>query len=98
MVNLYSICYIVYHFEEDCAQNHLVFQPTVRYFKVNIIANTNYISSWKSAECIKPPTTCDNSLTPSLNYYVNKVRVTFTGSCLKQTKISFTHEKLYQSK
>ena len=65
---------------------------------MNIIANTNYISSWKSkglsAESIKPPTTSDNSVTPELNYYGKKVRVTFTGSCLKQPKISYTHEKV----
>ena len=33
------------HFE-DSTQNYLVFQPIKRYFKV--IANTLYISSWKS--------------------------------------------------
>ena len=60
-----------------------------------MITNTNYISSWKSkglsAESIKPPTTSDNSLTPELNYYGTKTRVKFTGSCLKQPKISYTH-------
>ena len=65
---------------------------------MNIIANTNYISSWKSkglsAESIKPPTTSDNSLTPELNYYGTKTRVKFTGSCLKQSKISYTHGKV----
>ena len=58
-------------------------------------ANNDYISSWKSkglsAESIKPPTTSDNSLTPVLNYYGNKVRVKFTGSDLKQSKILYTH-------
>ena len=53
-------------FEEDGTQNYLVFQPLNKYFKV--IANTDYVSSWKSkglsAENIKPPTTSDNSLTP----------------------------------
>ena len=34
------------HFEEDGTQNYLVFQPINRYFK--LIANTLYISSWKS--------------------------------------------------
>ena len=34
------------HFEEDGIQNFLIFQPIRRYFK--IIANTKYISSWKS--------------------------------------------------
>ena len=83
------------HFE-DGSLNYLVFQPIIRYFKV--ITNTDYISSWKSkglsAESIKPPTTSDNSVTPKLNYYSNKVRVKFTGSCLKQPKISYTYEKV----
>ena len=81
------------HFEEDGTQNYLVFQPLNKYFKV--ITNTDYISSWKSkglsAESIKPPTTSDNSLTPTLSYYGTKTRVKFTGSCLKQPKISYTH-------
>ena len=54
------------HFEEDGTQNYLVFQPTIKYFKV--LANAKYISSWKSEELsdktIKPPATSDNSLTP----------------------------------
>ena len=81
------------HFEEDGTQNYLVFQPMYRYFKM--ITNTDYISSWKSkglsAESIKPPTTSDNSLTPVLNYYGTKTRVKFTGSCLQQPKLSYTH-------
>ena len=85
------------HFEEDGKQNYLIFQPIVRYFK--FINNTDYISSWKSkglsAETIKPPTTSDNSLTPTINYYyASKVRVKFTGSCLKQSVISYTHRKI----
>ena len=84
------------HFEEDGTQNYLVFQPIGRYFKV--VADTDYVSSWKSkglsAETIKPPTTSDNSLTPALSYYGTKTRVKFTGSCLKQSKISYTHGKV----
>ena len=57
----------------------LVFQPINRYFKV--IANTDYVSSWKckglSPETIKPPTTSDNSLTPALSYYDTKTRVNY---------------------
>ena len=78
------------HFEEDGTQNYLVFQPLNKYFKV--IANTDYVSSWKSkglsAETFKPPSTSYNSLTPSLSYYDTKTRVKFTGSCLKQSTIS----------
>ena len=84
------------HFDEDGSQNYSVFQPIIRYFK--LVANTDYVVSWKSkglsAESIKPPATSDNSLTPRLNYYSNKVRVKFTGSCLKQSAISYNHEKV----
>ena len=84
------------HFEEDGTQNYLVFQPINRCF--NVIANTDYVSSWKSkglsAKTIKPPTTSDNSLTPAVSYYGTKTRVKFTGSCLKQSKISYTHGKV----
>ena len=62
-----------------------------------MISDTNYISSWKSkglsAESIKPPATSDNSLTPELNYYDYNIKVKFTGSYLKQSKITYTHKK-----
>ena len=81
------------HFEEDGTQNYLVFQPINKYFKV--IANTLYISSWKSKglsdETINPPATSDNSLTPLINYLGNKIRLEFRGSCLKQHKLQYTH-------
>ena len=84
------------HFEEDGTQSYLVFQTKNKYF--NLITNTDYFSSWKSkglsAASIKPPTTSDNSLAPALNYYGTKTRVKFTGSCLKQSKISYTHGKV----
>ena len=84
------------HFEEDGTQNCLVFQPLNRYFKV--MANTDYVSSWKSqglsAETIKPLATSDNSLTPSLNYDSTKTRVKFIGSFLKQRNISYTHRTI----
>ena len=84
------------HFDEDGTQNYLVFQTINKYFKV--ITNTDYVSSWKSkglsSESIKPPTTCDNSFTPALNYYGTKTRVKFTGSCFKQPNISYTHGKI----
>ena len=84
------------HLEEDGTQNYWAFQPINKYFKV--ITNTNYISSWKSkgssAESIKPLTTSDNSLTLELSYYGTKTGVKFTWSCLKQSKISYTHRKV----
>ena len=81
------------HFEEDGTQNYLVFQPINRYFKV--IANKLYISSWKSKglsdKTIKPPVTSDNSLTPLIDYVGDKIRLKFSGSCLKQPKMHYTH-------
>ena len=84
------------YFEEHGAQKYLVFQPINRYFK--LVVNTDYVSSWKSkglsAETTNPPATSDNILTPRLNYYGDKVRVEFTGSCLKQSTISYVHGKV----
>ena len=72
-----------------------LFSISDRYFKV--IANTDYTSSSKSeglsAENITPPTTSDNRLAPPLIYYGTKTTVKFNGSCLKQPKLSYTHEK-----
>ena len=61
------------------------------------IGNTDHISAWKSKglsdESIKPPSTSDNSLAPSLSYIGTRKRVKFVGSCLKQDKITVTHGK-----
>ena len=56
------------YFEEDGTLNYLVFQPIIRYFKINTIINvTDYVLSSQSkelsAEPIKPPATSDSSLT-----------------------------------
>ena len=75
------------HFEEDGVQNYLVFQPIIRYFK--IIANTKFISSWKSKglsnKTITPYATSDNSLTPLIDHDGSKVRIKFNNGCLKQS-------------
>ena len=82
------------HFEEeDGAQNYLLFQPISRYFK--IISNKEYISSWKSKglsdEIITSYATSDDSLTPLIDYYGRKIRVTFNKGCLKQSN-NFTYD------
>ena len=77
------------HFKDDGTQNHLVFQTAYRYFKTVSINNSN-ILSWKlSDESIKPPSTSNKILNPSVNYVGTKARVKFNGDCLKQDKISF---------
>ena len=81
---------------EDGAQAYLIFQPLYRYFKT--ITKTNHILSCTSrglsAESIKPPATSDNSINPELSYYDYNIRVKFTGSCLKQPRITYTHKKV----
>ena len=63
-----------------------------------MIANTLYISSWKSKgvsdETITPPATSGNSLSPLIDYLGNKIRVKFSGSCLKQSKMQYTHRAI----
>ena len=83
--------------EEDGTHNYLVFQPMYRYFKV--IANTKYISEWKSKglsdESIKPPSTFDNSLSQLIHYICNKIRLKFDRNCLKQpNKPAYNHRTI----
>ena len=86
------------HFEEEGTQNYLVFQPIYRYFELfSITQYLEYISELRSKrlsnEIIQAIPTSDNSLNPTLSYYGTKIRAKFTGGCLKQTKISYTHRK-----
>ena len=76
------------HFEEDGTESYLVFQVMYRYFKVfSITQYLEYVSEWKSKglsnESIKAISTSDT-----------KIRVEFTGGCLKQPKVSYTHRKV----
>ena len=80
------------HFEEDGKQNYLVFQLLNKYFK--LITNTLSILLWQSkglsTENIDPPST---SLSPSIDYVGNYIRVKFSGSCLKQSnKLTYAHK------
>ena len=74
------------HFEEDGAQNYLVFQPIIRYFR--IIASTKFISSWKSKglsdKTITPYSTSDKSITPLIDHYGTRAWLKLNKSCLKQ--------------
>ena len=83
------------HFEEDRVQSYLEFLPVYRYFKY--ISNTNFISEWiskrLSSESIKPPATSNNSPASAINNYDTKTRVKFIGSCLQQSKLTYTHKK-----
>ena len=66
-----------------------------RYFKTD---SSYHISSWTSKglsnESIKPPSAPNNFLTPSLNYVGTRIRVKFSGSYLKQDKVTHAHGKI----
>ena len=47
-----------------------------------------------SNESIKTSSAPNNFLTPSLNYSGTRIRVKFSGSCLKQDKVTYTHGKI----
>ena len=85
------------HFEDNETQNWLVFQPIFRYFKT-INANDSNILSWRSKrlsdQSIKAPTTSNKMLNPSLDYVGSKIRVKFSGDCLKQERLEFSHGKI----
>ena len=61
-----------------------------------MINNASSVLSWQckglSTENVDRPTT---RLSPSTNYVGNKIRVKFTGNCLKQSnKFTYTHGKV----
>ena len=70
-----------------------------KYFKSNsVVGVIDRVLLWKSKglsnESVKPPTTTNNSLTPELNFYGTKIKIKFTGSCLKQSDYIFAHKKV----
>ena len=70
-----------------------------KYFKIIAgVGNGSYIYYWKSKglpqEIINSTKTPNHSITPNLDYYGTKTRVELDGSCLKQGKVTFNHEKV----
>ena len=67
-----------------------------RYFKrIAGVCSGNYIYFWKSKglfdERINSITTSNYGITPELSHYGTKTRVKFSGSCLKQDKVTYNH-------
>ena len=81
------------HFDEDGAQNYLVFQTILEYFTLN----SNWITKWNSKglsnEILEAVSTSDNTLTPSVSYYKDKAKLKFTGSVLQQKTVTYSHLK-----
>ena len=88
------------YFDEGSGkQDYLVFLPMGKYFKLNsIVGVIDRVLSWQSKglsnKSIKPPTASDNSLTPELDYYGTKIKIKFTGGCLKQSDHIFSQKKV----
>ena len=57
-----------------------------------------FYHGWKSKglsdQSIKAPTTPNKILNPSLDYVGSKIRVKFSGDCLKQERLTFNHGKI----
>ena len=47
-----------------------------------------------STESITSPSVPNNFVNHSLNYFGTKIRVRFSGSCLKQDTFTYTHGKI----
>ena len=54
----------------------------------------SWISKGLSNESIKPPTTSNKLLNPSLDFLGTEASVKFNGDCSKQEKITFNHGKI----
>ena len=73
------------HFEEDGTENYLVFQPIYRFFK-SIIGVGDERLNFNTAS--------KHKITPELSYYGTAIRVEFSGSCLKQDKVTYNHGQI----
>ena len=80
-----GLSYFIGLFEEDGAQNYLVFQPRKRYFK--ILANTYHgnLKDYLTKLLNLMPASSDNSFTSLIDYYGGKVRLKLNGSCSEQS-------------
>ena len=70
-----------------------------RYFKiVDGVGNGRYIYYWQSKglsdERSNSIKVCNYGVTPFLDYYGTKARVEFSGSFLKEDKVTFNLEKI----
>ena len=82
------------HFDEDGAQNDLVLQPILEYFTLK----SNLITKWRSKglsnESLEVISISDNTLTQSVNYCGDTVRLRFTGSVLQQKTVTYNHKRV----
>ena len=67
----------------------------LEYFTINY---SIWIAKWKSKglsnENLEVISTSNNSLSPSVDHYRNKVRLKFRGSILQQKRIIYNHQRV----
>ena len=63
-----------------------------RYLK--FVTNSQNISSWRSKGLSDKEIKVVSGLYPSVNYVNDKLRLKFEGSCLAQTKVTYTHKNI----
>ena len=80
------------YFGDDGDQNYLIFQPMSRYLK--FVTNSQNISSWISKELSDEEIKVVNGIYAPVNYLNEKLRLKFEGSCLAQTKVTYTHKNI----
>ena len=95
-LKIFDLGYFIWkvYFDKDGAQSYFVFQPKLEYFTFK----SNWITKWKSIglskDSLEVVSTSDNNLTPSVNYYKDKVRLRFTESVLQQKTFPYSHKKI----
>ena len=82
------------HFDEDGAQNYLVFQSMIEYFTLD----DKWITKWKSKglsnENLEVVSISGNTISPEISYNENKIRLNFSGSILQQKIITYKHKEV----
>ena len=95
LLKMKNIQYKLFHWQE------LFWRRYTKLFSISIeeqnFNNSDYVLEWKYKglpdENIKPPSATINFFDLSFDYYNNTIRVKFSGSCLKQNKVTLIMEK-----
>ena len=82
------------YFNKDGIQNYLVFQSILNNFTLDRSWTTKWESKRLYNKSLEVVSTSSNTLTPSVSYYREKVRLKFTGSVLQQKIVTYRHRKV----
>ena len=82
------------YFDDNGAQNYLVFQSILKCFTLNSKWITKWRSKGLSNKSLEVVSTSNSTLTPSINYYGDKARLKFTESILQQKRVTYSHKKV----